>query len=232
MKKSKAKTKRVKPSPRKKSPTRFEKRPPSFLPLSKLHVQATEGKPIQEPAESSSLTTERLAGIAATLARTTHADPDRLVNHAFKIWSATQGKLEDERNRQDERDNGVQLQSGKFFGSDLFLVNPMSRELFFKRVLPLDKRHRKDEVKKIGKAFLRYLFIEDVKREPSPDEISSLYEEFNAGDLLEADNLALVFATWYRQRVSESHRAAGKKSGKKNSYIAGQKKLKKIDFTY
>ena len=162
-------------------------------------------------------THEQLANLAVNLARKINDNPKKLVNAALEIWYEAGFKLEDE--HFDAQINLVYLNLFKL--DDTGPGGKVSRDVFFKRVLPASKRSRSYEIGRIGRAFLRSLFCEQFNKEPGSDEFESFYVKWNAGHIGDANELAQnQFQTWYRQYVIASRRSAGKIS-------AAAKKLKK-----
>jgi hypothetical protein len=151
-------------------------------------------------------THEQLAMIAATLAGKTNEAPDKLVHAALEIWHAAGLKL-------------AYMPSVSIITASIDCFEAgviISRDKFFKKLLPASKKYRTYEVARVGKVFIRHLYCKKFGKEPSDKEFTDFYSPWNAGLKEEAEDLALDFGMWYRKYVSEVRSAAGKKPRKKN----------------
>lgn len=158
-------------------------------------------------------TTEQLAALTAKLATSIEDDADALVAKAYEIWIAAGRKLEDCK----EQDFLPQWESKrKFFDyQDTDKDGNISRDKFFKRLLPRRHSGRPHELATVAKAFLRCVLRERSNKEPTDEEVHDLYGKWNAGKQDNANELGWVFSSWYRGYVSEARRTAGKTSGAK-----------------
>ena len=150
-------------------------------------------------------THEQLAMIAATLARKTNEVPDKLVHAALEIWHAAGHKLANMAH--------VSIVTASIDCFEAGVI--ISRDTFFKKLLPASKKYRTYEVARVGKAFIRHLYRKKFGKEPSDIEFTDFYSHWNAGLKEKAEDLAWDFDIWYRKYVSEVRSAAAKKPRKK-----------------
>jgi hypothetical protein len=156
-------------------------------------------------------TQEQLAMIAATIAKNINDDPVELVNAAVGIWNSA----------------GIGLNyfsisivtsvTGDYFHGGAII----SRDKFINELLPLSSQGRTFEIGKIGKGFIRYFFCKKFGKEPSDNEFTDYYSQWNAGTSDHANYLALDFLRWYRKQTGEAHSHPKSKS-------AVNKKVEKI----
>jgi hypothetical protein len=156
-------------------------------------------------------TQEQLTMIAATLAEKIDDDPVELVNAAVRIWNSA----------------GIGLNyfsiglvtsvTGDYFHGGAII----SRDKFINELLPLSSQGRTFEIGKIGKGFIRYLFCKKFGKEPSDNEFTDYYSQWNAGTSDDANYLALDFLRWYRKQTGKAHSHPKSKS-------AANKKVEKI----
>jgi hypothetical protein len=157
-------------------------------------------------------THEDLAMLAVNLARNINDEPKKLVNAAYEIWIEAGFKVESE-----YFDGALAVYNGEVnsnftcadYDKDGQII---SRDKFFKRVLPQSKRNRSYDLAKVGKAFVRHQFRLQFHREPGEEEFQFFYKNWNAGNLTQANELFWYFQTWYNQKIRETRRAAGMKS--------------------
>jgi hypothetical protein len=165
-------------------------------------------------------THEELAMLAVNLARNINDEPKKLVNAAYEIWIEAGFKAECD--YFDGCFGVMKAQENTIFTiADYDKGGPViPRDKFFKKILPPSKRNRSYDLAKIGKAFVRYQFLDQFNREPSEEEFNDFYTKWDAGDLDQAHGLTWNFMTWHKQQIQEARRSAGKIS-------ANKKKLKK-----
>ena len=176
-------------------------------------------------------TTEQLSMIAAMLARNTNDSPSKLADTAMEIWLASRERifiadLKDETRKQlshwEDSVSNVRRSLDHFTNADFDKGGSViSRDTFFKRVLPPSQKSRSYDLAKVGKAFVRYHFRKQFNKEPSSEEFTDYYMKWNAGDLTQAKALYWEFKIWREQAIRESRRTSGKLSA------AAKKKLKK-----
>jgi hypothetical protein len=182
-------------------------------------VKPVDEKPI-EPPPGWLPTTEHLAMIAATLASSTNENPAILVDAALKIWRSAVVTLQTERMFPCMWQKPPKIFTIKDRDED----GKISRDTFFKRVLPHSKKNRTYDRARIGKVFIRKLFCDEFRKEPTEKEFADFYAKWNVGGRVDADQLALRFEWWYHQYVKESRRAAGMMSAQAKQ---GRKKKRK-----
>lgn len=169
--------------------------------------------------------TEQLSLIAAMLARNTSDSPSRLSDTAMEIWLASRERiyiadLKDETRKQlsqwEDSVNNLRRSLDHFTNADFDQGGTViSRDTFFKRVLPPSQKNRSYDLAKVGKAFVRSLFQKQFNKEASGDEFTDYYMKWNAGDLTQATALYWEFMIWRGQSIRESRRTAGLNSAAK-----------------
>ena len=150
-------------------------------------------------------THEQLAMIAATLAKRSEDKPDKLVDTALQIWMSVGNKLANV-----VCGSTVTASIGNFLHD-----KDITRDEFIKELLPPSSRKRSAEWGAIGRAYSRYRFRQEFKREPSEKEGDDFYTEWKPGKGEEANALVPDFLDWYSKRIAEKRSAAGKKPRRK-----------------
>ena len=173
-------------------------------------------------------TTERIAMIAAILAlgfgpngrsnetnlalRRWHDPWKDVVRNAFAIWREVNIQMEDE----SMLTKVLQTRPDIFTFRDRDGDGCIGRETFLRRLLPKSKAHRTYDIGRIGRAFIRHLYLGDCKylfqKEPDDKEFEAYYGGWKVPEK-EANRLSIGFKRWYRKFIVESRRAAGLKSG-------------------
>lgn len=197
---------------------------------SKPVVTLVESKPLDKPVgikspwkEMGGLpTTEQLALIAATLARSTQEKPHELTKAAMALWKEARDEIfyTDFQHEIELQDVSYEIRLDEYYDFSeppLFIPGeePYPRDYFLRTVLP-KYRNRADKLAQIAKAFVRDTLRERAGKEPSQDEINDAYGKWKPFENANhANAMAERFEQWYAWYVKQARRAAGKKSGEK-----------------
>lgn len=163
-------------------------------------------------AEYSIPTTEKIAELAAALARSPDDDPSKLADAAIKLWETVGQKL---RQRMIEKKMRTMAEEFRY---DCPACFPVRRDDFLRFELPRLK-YCTGELAKVAKAYAKSVIEENLgnSREATPEEVSSYYANWKTIETPSEYSMAsLHFSLWWndyhKTELVKVRRAAGKKS--------------------
>ena len=158
-------------------------------------------------------TVQEIALIAATLARNTpEQTPNALADAALKLYIACDLavlglQMAERKESAESMRNWTDFETKEL---------PVTRDVFFQRMLPESYQNRADELAKVAMEFLKDRLRRNNNSEPTLDEVTEAYKSFGPfGKITEVALAKYEFREWYDLKISKVRRAAGMQSGTK-----------------